>query len=185
VRRLTLILAAIVLVNVSAFAQESRRSFSVFISDPSFGSSHPGGTSYEGGLGAEFDYAVSRRFSAGVSIGAESHYASSITGDFLVRRVTVRTYPIDAIGRYHFFTRDSRWKPYIGAGLRYVPAPSAQIGVSRYANRLSPEIDAGVVFEVRPSLGIVLDAKELLRNSFSSSNYDPLFKPSIGLRWRF
>src|SRR5437660_11786342 len=99
-RRSIFVVATILLMSLSASAQDLRRGFSVFLSDPNIESSHPGGSGFEGGFGAAFDYAVSRRFSAAVSIAAESHYASSFTGDLVYRRVTVHSYPIDAIGSY-------------------------------------------------------------------------------------
>jgi outer membrane protein W len=189
VRQSTLIIAALLLITASASAQESRQEsrtgFTIFISDPRFESSHPGGSSYQGGFGVAFDYTVTPRFSADLSIATESHDITSFNSELVPRISTIRSYPIDAVGRYHFFTGQSRWKPYVGVGFRYVASPTAPAGVQPYSNRLSAEIDGGVVFEWRPSFGIVLDARELVRNSFSGSSYDPLFKPSVGVRWRF
>ncbi len=49
--------------------------------------------------------------------------------------------------------------------------------------RVDPEISGGVVFQLRPHLGVLFDAKQLIGNN--SLRSDPGFKASIGLHWRF
>jgi hypothetical protein len=96
-----------------------------------------------------------------------------------VTPVKFRTYPIDLTARYRF-VNDTRWKPFIGAGARYVAAPHVD-SMFGYTNRLSPELVGGVVFQLR-HLGIVVDGKALLADH---EYYDSAFKTAVGLNWRF
>lgn len=87
-----------------------------------------------------------------------------------------RTYPIDFTLHYRF--DDTRWKPYIGAGARYVAAPHVD-SMFGYTNRLTPEVVGGVVFQMR-HLGIFADGKV---NLGDHEYYDPVFKTAIGVSW--
>lgn len=85
--------------------------------------------------------------------------------------------PIDVTARYHFFN-GARWQPYAGVGLRYVHAPE----IAGYPTRLTPEVNAGIGFQVRHSFGLFVDAKQGLRRTGGPA-YDPLTKVSFGVRF--
>ena len=91
----------------------------------------------------------------------------------------LRTYPIDLTARFRW-VNDTRFKPYIGLGARYVAAPHVD-SMFGYTNRTTPELVGGVVYQLR-HLGIVADGKVLLGDH---EYYDSMFKTSIGLSWRF
>jgi len=134
--------------------------------------------------GAAYDFSITPRFSAALSVADEKHssygYVVDETGYInQVTPVQFRTYPIDLTGRFHFIN-DTRWKPYIGAGARYVAAPHVD-SMFGYTNRWTPELTGGLVFQFR-HLGIVADGQVLLGDH---EYYDSVFKTSLGLSWRF
>ncbi len=113
------------------------------------------------------------RISGQIAVALEQHrsypYVVEANGAITpVEPIDLRTYPIDATARYHFLT-DTRWKPFIEAGLHYVGAPT-------------PESVGGVVLQIRRSFGIMLEGKLLLGDR---EPYDPLLRASVGLSWRF
>jgi outer membrane protein W len=96
-------------------------------------------------------------------------------------------YPIDASISYHFLS-DSRWKPYLGAGARYLENTTRfdlPTGVRRFSHRtIDPEITGGVTFQFRPNLGLRFDAKQIIGNSNSVLG-DNALSGSVGLSFRF
>jgi hypothetical protein len=143
-----------------------------------------------GGYGVSFHRTWTPRFSTGISIAAEEPAVVGCVGSILTQltctEVDLRTYPVDLTGRFHFIN-DTRWKPYIGAGVRYVAAPDVtpeevQLLRESYSDQLNPEIVGGLVFRVTPSFAINAEVKGLFRNP---EDYDSLFKASAGVSWRF
>ncbi|HJT16628.1 MAG TPA: OmpW family outer membrane protein [Thermoanaerobaculia bacterium] len=167
-RKLFIVLLAVA---PAAFAQQ-KNEFSIFISNPGY-TSFQNQSWWEGGVGMSFDKMVSPHVSAQLSIAEERYHFVATNA----RTYPETVLPIDFIGRYHFAT-ESRWRPYLGFGVRYVAAPFG------YASRLNPEINGGVVFQVRRSLGIFVDAKQVLGMQ-SGPVYDPLTKTALGLSWRW
>ena len=184
--RLAVITAVLLLLSVPAVAQQSRdNSLSVFVSDPSFSASgHQ--TNLEGGFGVAISRMFSDRFSVELSAASESHRTvRSVLTDGVVSFQSLRvwTHPVDVTARYHFLT-DGRWKPYVGTGMRYVTVRNSYSnGRESDLRMIEGELSGGVVFQVRPELGIFFDAKQVLGSG--SNRADPAFKPSLGLSWRF
>lgn len=157
--------------------------FSIFVYQVGLTASDRGRNWYSD-YAAAFETSLTPRFSAQLSLGSEHHrsyaYVVDETGYINpVPPVSFRTYPIDLTARYRF-TNETRWKPYLGAGARYVAAPHVD-SMFGYSNRWSPEIVGGVVFQLR-HFGIVFDGKALLGDH---EHYDSAFKTSLGLNWRF
>lgn len=176
------------LVASTAFAQQ-KNSMSVFYSNPSLFLNSGYGGRPDGGVGLAIDHAFSPVFSVEVAVADERYTllrsSGAVNGFPTFQTKSVRVFPFDATAKYHFFT-DSRWKPYAGLGLRYVSTQEAGGGRFIPGYRmysLDPEVAGGVVFQFRPHLGLVLDAKQLLGNRDMRS--DPAFKLSAGFHWRF
>ncbi len=81
--------------------------------------------------------------------------------------------------QYQFLTT-SRWKPHVGAGLRYV---SGQTTAFDKGPSLSPEISGGVHFMITPELSQRFDAKQRIGDG--GETFDSAFKPSAGFGWKF
>jgi outer membrane protein W len=184
--------ASLLFVVASAFAQQSSRSnaISVFVTDMSAGSSGSR-AKFDTAYGASFEHMFSSRFSAEVSVTSQrsrllvrgSGSGSSPTFDVVSNRI----YPIDANVSYHFLT-DSRWKPYAGAGLRYVRdtfhGPGLMFENFKPITTVDPEVSGGLVFQFNRTLGVRFDAKQVI-GSNRSTVADPEFKVSVGLSVRF
>jgi hypothetical protein len=158
-------------------------SVSVMLSEPTYTSTDARGGNFHGGYAASLNYWWTPRWSSELSVTRE-HRAYSIVsldanGDFIVRRQSVDSHPIDLNAQYHFFT-SGRWKPYLGAGIRYLSTPAAL----RSSRQIAPELNGGVVFELTPHLGIKLDAKAIA-GSDKWPGYDHGLKSAIGITWRF
>jgi outer membrane protein W len=153
-----------------------------------FGSHSDAGYHAAYGYGAAFSESWTPRISTAIAIGVDEATVC-VGGSFLERPCTqfkLRTRPIDLSARHHFLN-ETRWKPYVGLGLRYLPAPHltaeqrAAVG-HPYSDHVSPEVVGGVELIVVPSFGITVDGKQLLSNR---EPYDSFFKLSAALNWRF
>jgi outer membrane protein W len=192
-RKTVVVAISLLFVVASAFAQQSSRSnsVSVFISDPSLGWTKTEGTSASAGYGLALDHMFTNRFSVELSLTRqrEAYSFTSIGGNGAAIRTTTTdtAYPFDAVASYHFLT-DSRWRPYVGAGLRYVSETyRGQSTLGAYGvtmHQVDPELAAGVIFQLRPSLGLRFDAKQVI-GSTRSDRVDRAFKASVGLAFRF
>jgi hypothetical protein len=213
----SLLAAALLLCSLTANADDLRagtKQLSFFITDPSFTESHSQGSDVSGGAGLAFSYVFAPQWSAQLSVAAQEHrdvFTRSVqvvtdpNGTVLYAPVTtvenVRTYPIELLGKYHFLN-ESRWTPFLGAGVRYVQAPDVPsqfqfvtpppsgIGVptlftggARYGNRTSAEVAGGVALRITPKLSLDLEARRLLRSDGVA--YDPVNRGVIGVSWRF
>lgn len=183
--RLRLVIVSVFLLAAPAVFAQPRDTVSIFVSQATFGWSSNHGTQLSGAVAAAFDRMLTPRVSAQLWIGTERHrtysYVVEPNGAFRdVPPARFRTYPVDVAVRYHFLN-ETRWKPYIGAGARYVHAP----GVSsdfRYSNHVGPEIVGGTALNITRSLAVVADAKIYFGER---EQYDDQFKSAIGLSWRF
>ena len=130
------------------------------------------------------------RFSAEVSVSSQGFQRTvemiGTTSEPVTTTFTGRLYPIDANVSYDLLT-NSRWKPYIGAGVRYVNDTFHVAGrrINYYASRnIDPEVTGGITLQLNPSFGLRLDAKQVL-GSYRSAVTDPDFKASVGLSFSF
>jgi hypothetical protein len=164
----------------AAFAQSNQ--LSIFYNQ-SAGSVHT-----DHGYGAGFIHSWTPRFSTGIAVAAEDPIVGICVGGILTPEkctdIKLRTYPVDLTGRFHFLN-DTRWKPYLGLGARYVRAPhltSEQMLVvgHAYPDRVSTELVGGLEFLLKPSFAITAEVKGLLSNS---EDYDAGFKISAGVNW--
>ncbi|HYS55014.1 MAG TPA: hypothetical protein VER58_14750 [Thermoanaerobaculia bacterium] len=181
-RKLGLLIIILLSVAPVAFAQ-SRSSLSVFLSEFGVVSSSQS-THWYSDYGVAFETAFTPRLSVQASVTSERHNSYSYVVDETgyinqVPPVRFRTYPIDLTTRYRF-VNDTRWTPFLGAGMRYVAAPHVD-SMFGYRNRWTPELNGGVVFHLR-HIGLVFDGKALLGDH---EYYDSVFKTSVGVNWRF
>ena len=192
-RRTIVIAVSLVLAVASVFAQDAGRAntVSIFVSDVSVSHTSSSGTNMDAAVGAAFAHMFNRHLGAELSVTSEpsDRYVAYFVGGQPVNEFsyTVKRLPIDAIVSYHFLT-DSRWKPYLGAGARYLSISerdTTPLGRYRFTTRsVDPEISGGVIFQFRPALGLRFDAKQIL----GSRDYvrgDTAFSGSIGLSFRF
>lgn len=192
-RKSLVIAASLVFVITSAFAQQPTplNTISVFVSDLSV-THTSSGTSFDSGYGAAFDHRFSDHISAELSVTTQRMRQSVTTispsGQPVFASYTKTLLPIDANVSYHFFT-NSRWKPYLGAGLRYLNntvSNVAPFNSYRYTSRsVDPEVSGGVTYQFRPNLGLRFDAKQTVGGSNSVLGGDAAFSASAGLSFRF
>jgi outer membrane protein W len=166
-----------------AFAQQSNRA-TIYANDIGRISSQYFGTYWTGGGSLSLNHFWSPRFSTELAAGAQRDYSGGVTfnrdGSVSGKQFFgYTTYPIDVLAQYHFRSA-TRWQPYVGAGLHYVRSPRGFTGV---VHEIDSQIDGGVVFNLSSRLGIVFDARLAPRRE--SSNWDPIFRPGVGLSWKF
>jgi outer membrane protein W len=191
-RKSIIAIVSLLFVVAPLYAQQPNRSNAVtlFLSDAYFGSDSRGSHA-----GADFGLALSHmfndRFSGELAVTSQRIGGSVTTVPFEGFPTTVtysgRVHPIDAIVSYHFLT-DSRWKPYLGAGARYV-SDSARVTSALVTYRLTrhstdPEITGGITFQFNPRLGLRFDARQTLGSS-SDIGADAKLQASAGLSLRF
>jgi outer membrane protein W len=200
--RKSLVIAASLLFATSAFAQQTTPSNTTqtigsntvtgFVSNPEVTSSSLSGTRFDAGFGAAFDHRFSEHVSVELSVTNQRYSRDlgvSAPPTFIIIRQSYREWPVDATVSYHFFTA-SRWKPYLGGGVRYVSETFHPIRFDTGAllptektTSLAPEVSGGVLFQFGRSLGLRLDAKRVLGSRRNLA--DPSLKVSAGLSWRF
>ena len=184
-RKSLLFLIALLFIAPTVFAQRENN-FSVFLYQAGLAASESGRHWYSD-YAAAFESSLTPHFSAQISVGSERHasYPYVIDETGYVNQVTpvkFRTYPIDLTARYRF-VNDTRWKPYIGAGAHYVAAPKVHLDPGfGYQNHIDGEVDGGVAFMFTPALGVMLDGRVI---GGERETYDPIFRVSAGLSWRF
>jgi outer membrane protein W len=132
------------------------------------------GAVFDAGVGVALEHRFTPRWSMELEAAREVHdYQPSFFDPTVIEFLT---YPVDGFVRYSIQTTNVRWRPFLGAGARYVSAPNEPAG-AQYDSELSPEIGAG------DSLSIVFDAKALAQNDVP--HWDELLKVSVGVGWRF
>jgi outer membrane protein W len=178
-RKTVLVLLGLLAVSASAQTPEKATRVSFFLTNPGFGWSEGGGSNFDAGFGLALEQRFTPQWSAELEVAREVHdYQPSF---FDPRTIEFRTYPVDVFVRYSF-ENNTRWRPFLGAGARYVTAPDEPSGAD-YDSELSPEIGGGVEWEAGESLSIVFDAKALAKNEVP--HWDEVFKVSVGVGWRF
>jgi len=192
--RKSIVIAVSLLFVASAFAQQHTtpaNTVSVFVSDVSVIYSSSSGTNVDATYGAAFAHMFTNRVSAELSVMSRRVTESASTfgpaGQPVYASFTNTLYPVDATVSYHFFT-DSRWKPYLGGGVRYVSGTfrnTSQLNSYRVSTHsIDPEISGGVLFQFRPALGLRFDAKQVIGRSGTVAG-DAAFTGSVGLSFRF
>ena len=179
-RKIVLVLPLLLAVSASAQTLDKPTRLSFFVSNLALGWSEGNGSTFDAGLGVAIERRFSRRWSGELAVSTEKHEIQPRLFD--PTTYDLRTYPVDAVLRYSFLDVRTEWRPYAGAGLRYVAAPDAPPGIA-YENQLSPEITAGVEFNGGESWSLHAGAKQLIRED--SSAFDDWFKISLGVGWRF
>ena len=189
--------ASLLFFAASVFAQQTSRSNSVYIFATEISQSNIGRATIDSAYGASFDHLFTERFSGELSVSRQRfrRYVAVFTNSSEPASTnapfTDWLYPIDATVSYHFLG-DSRWKPYLGAGLRYVndtfhgyEAIGTRTPLYRAAvSTIDPEVSGGITWQFSRALGLRLDAKQVL-GSGRSDVADPEFKASAGLSFRF
>jgi outer membrane protein W len=192
------------------------RQLSIFVSDPSYTSSSSGGSNLSGGAGLALSWVWAPRWSTELAISAQQNRENvtlfvplvDAAGNTTIAPVTareqIRTYPFEILTRYHF-TNDSRWTPFVGAGLRYVgeaklhnvqlagipaqppplviPDALTPVTATSFRARTSGEVAAGVSLGLSRSVSLKLEARRLLRSD--SVAWDPVTRAVIGVSWKF
>lgn len=178
------VLLALSLVALPLFGQDRTNRVSLFISNPVFGWSEPGGSDWRAGIGIAFEHRFTPRWSAEVSAAREEHtehlHIIHPGGTTAIREHELVSYPIDVTARHHFFTPHTRWRPYAGAGVRWVNAPESF--VAPLDDRISAQLVGGVDFNLTPQWSLRVDVKQLLRGD---APHDESFKVSMGAGYRF
>src|SRR5438128_459762 len=123
-RKSIVVAATLLFIVVSAFAQQPTRSntISVFVSDLALSDSSSRGFRSDAGYGLALDHMFNDRVSVELSVSRQTIQRYIVTLGTttelpLSNFHSVALYPIDANVAYHFVS-GSRWKPYVGAGLR-------------------------------------------------------------------
>jgi opacity protein-like surface antigen len=174
------LLASLLAVSASAQSLDRPTRLSFFVSNISLAWSEGTGSAWDAGYGVALERRFSRAWSGELAVSYEQHETQPY---FLnPTRFDVRTYPIDAVVRYTFPNVQSRWRPYVGAGARYVGAPEEPFNVE-YEDMLAPQAAAGVEFNAAEAWSLRFDAKQLLKDDVPV--YDDAFKVSVGIGWRF
>jgi outer membrane autotransporter protein len=192
-RKSIVITLSLLFVVASAFAQQSSHSntVSVFVSDLSISHTDQSGTDLDASYGLAFNHMFNAHLSGELSVTSQQIRRNvttfSVPGPAVYRSYRDTLYPVDANISYHFIT-GSRWKPYVGAGLRYLNntvSGSGPLGNYRIASRtIDPEVSGGITFQFRPNLGLRFDAKQIVGNSNSVLG-DNALSGSVGLSFRF
>jgi outer membrane protein W len=192
-RKTVLVAVSLLFVVAPAFAQEHANlpnTVSVFVSDLTVMESSSSGTNIDVAYGVAFDHMFSRRVSAELSVTRQRTRETVSTfapSGPLYASFTNTLYPVDATVSYHF-VNETRWKPYVGGGVRYVNGSVRSVSLfgsyRTSSHSIDPEVSGGVTFQFRPALGLRLDAKQTIGNG------NPLIGGSalnvfIGLSFRF
>ncbi|HEX9160603.1 MAG TPA: outer membrane beta-barrel protein [Thermoanaerobaculia bacterium] len=180
---------------IAADADKTKNQISIFSSDLGFEWTNVNGSRYTGGLGLALARSWTPRWSTEIAVAREQHFAESVAFDDSSGRASVTSerfhvFPVDVWTQYRF-VNSSRWTPYVGAGWRYVHAPSVEIvrepspapRLERFPTRSSGQIGAGTALRITPHFGLRFDGAVLLSNE--SMTYDPRLRASFGVNWRF
>jgi hypothetical protein len=139
--------------------------------------------------GAGVEYFLKNNLSWQLAASSEQTVATLFTSAGLPSTKFERVYPIDGTARVHFGS--SSFKPFLGAGARYIRV----VGHDNWR----PELAGGLTFAVTPHLGIDLEARSLF-NRRKPEIVQPLGsirardgdfdegrsrRLSVGLGWRF
>lgn len=180
---------AVALFTVPLFAQQQqpKNDFQIFVYASNVGITWTDtrGTTVDSGFGFAVSKFVTPHVSMELAVNSQKwyEYEPYYNGPEIFpryHRYGHQTYPISLDGQYHFFN-DSRWKPYLGAGLRYVHATARSFEIS---DRYRPEITGGVEFMMTPHVSLRFDGKQEIQ-SHGGPAYDPLSRVAVGVGWHF
>lgn len=176
---------AVAVLAVPLFAQQPQHDFQIFAYATNTGITYSEnyGTAIDSNFGVAVSKFVAPHVSMELAVSSQGWWEYSpdpvhFGAPFV--RVKQTAYPVSLDGQYHFFN-DSRWKPYLGAGVRYVEPNATFRDLSA---RISPEINGGVSFMMTPNLSLRFDGRVAVRSTHTPG-YDPLSRGSIGLGWHF
>jgi outer membrane protein W len=176
--------ALLALLSLPLFAQQAKEDFQIFAyaGNIAITSSDRYGTTVDSSYGLALSKFVTPRVSLELSASSQDwweyepgpyHFGVPIV------RIRHTVYPISFDSQYHF-ANDSRWKPYLGLGVRYVNATAHYYNLGA---RYSPEINGGVSFMITPHVALRFDGKQELRTRGPA--YDPPTRGSVGVAWHF
>jgi outer membrane protein W len=184
--RLTLALSCFFLIASSAFAQQRSNTVSVF----AVTGGNAGGAKVGAAFAASFERSFGDRFSAELSVSRERarRFVELVgtTSEPVSATLATRIYPLDLNVSYRLLT-NSRWRPYIGGGMRYVHDTFHAAGrhISYVASQtIDPEVSGGITLQFNPTFALRVDAKQVL-GSHRTKVADPEFKASAGLSLSF
>ena len=189
-RRSIVMLSAALLVSSAALAadlQSGKTQISVFTSNLGWAVEH-NETTRTGGIGVALSHAFTRNWAAEIKVAQEEHFApvAFYTGEPpspIIEHVSFHDYPVDLFAHYRF-PSSSHWTPYVSAGFRYVAEPVyGQTRNPNFSNRYDMQVGVGTDLQITRHFGLRFDANRLVRSK--DVPYDPLFRPSLGLTWRF
>jgi outer membrane protein W len=156
---------------------------SLLATDVTYTESDSSGSNLDTGFSIGLQYQFNPRWSAEASYGREEHTAgvAIYNGPTFVAidRRTVTSQPVEFTGQFNF-ANDSRWKPYIGAGARYISKPDD--GTRFSETQVAPLVTAGVHFQITPAFSLRAEGKAKIGDD---RYYDSQFKTAIGVGWRF
>jgi len=207
--RSAIFIAASSLLFVVAAASAQQRStpnaVTIFVSDLALSDTRTNGVRSDAGYGLALDHMFTDRVSVELAVSRQTfrrHVTTFVSSGIPVSSFPeFEIFPVDADVSYHFVS-SSRWKPYAGVGLRYV-GMSEDFGGALgpnvvWSRAVAPEVVGGLTFQVRPELGIRLDAREVIRSAksyitkpqpglppFDDPGFVPTFQASLGLSFRF
>jgi outer membrane protein W len=181
------VVVAVALFTLPLFAQQQtpKNDFQIFVyaSNVAITWTDSTGTTVDSGFGMAVSKFVTPRVSMELAVNSQQWYEYE-PGPYHfgvpVKRYRHTTYPVSLDGQYHFFN-DSRWKPYLGAGVRYVQASARFFDTG---TRVTPEITGGVEFMMTPHVSLRFDGKQEIQ-THSGPAYDPLSRMAVGIGWHF
>lgn len=179
-----LLIVVVTLSLAAPLAAQTKNEVFAFFDDPSVSSTDTQGTKVFTGYGLALRHYSSPRFSTELSIARHYQYGAyffpaDANGNAVPpEQFRARVLPVDLISSYHF-APDSRWQPYLGAGLHHLftldgPGLGTQ---TRF------ELAGGLALRVTDHFFVRADAKRLLGGS--SLRYDPTSRGAFGFGWRF
>ena len=184
--RITSVVVAMVLFATPLFGQlKGHTRVNVFASDVAFSFSEGSGADLSGGIGVSLTRWFSNTWAGELSVEHDRfNYQERpvvVPGEvIMINSRQADLYPVDALAQFYVPTNRGNWRPYLGAGVRYLERPD---GVEGRSDSLSAQLNAGVMFHFTPRLGIRFDGRFLLRSH--TPEWDDSFKTSAGLSWRF
>lgn len=181
-RNLTIGLLCLLLC-AAASAQEKPNAVYFFVANPSYTESNFSGRRLDGAIGLAFQRYLGERWSGEVAISRERHTVDVVFIDLneppVVRSHSWTSTPIDVVVQYHFLRPDASWRPYAGAGARWAEAPP---DARDEDGELLAAINAGVVWQFRPALGVRFDGRLLAGDRPA---YLDSVQAAVGVAFRF
>jgi hypothetical protein len=117
-------LAALLLLAIPLGAQERANRIGLFVANPVLDNS----SGDNAGFGVAYERRFTERWTAEVSVSREESVDSGLfdSPDF-----EVRTTPVDLTVRFDFLTPSAKWRPFLGAGARWVDSAPVRVGSIR------------------------------------------------------